>query len=138
MKEEYENVQIHEEFFYNKNENAYVVSVSDGYVNHIAGREIIQLKNNTIPKGLVPLEKLFDDNDVAKNPRVTPNEAEVDDFNIGTEKYPKFVKLSQSLSFENREKYLELMRQFSDVFSWSYEDMKVYDKDIIQHTTTIK
>jgi hypothetical protein len=34
----------------------------------------------------VPLEKLFDDNDVAKNPRVTPNEVEVDDFNIGTDK----------------------------------------------------
>jgi hypothetical protein len=30
------------------------------------------------------------------------------------------------------------MRQFSDVFSWSYEDMKVYDKGIIQHTIPIK
>jgi hypothetical protein len=30
------------------------------------------------------------------------------------------------------------MRQFSDVFSWSYEDLKVYDKSIIQHTIPIK
>jgi hypothetical protein len=86
----------------------------------------------------VPLEKLFDENDVAKNPRVSPNESEVDDFNIGTDKEPKIVKLSNSLSSENRKKYLELMRQFSDVFSWSYEDLKVYDKGIIQHTIPIK
>jgi hypothetical protein len=59
---------------------------------------------------------LFDENDVAKNPRVSPNEGEVDDFNIGTNKEPKIVKLSKSLSSEKRKKYLELMRQFSDVF----------------------
>jgi hypothetical protein len=96
------------------------------------------LKNNTIPKGLVPLEILFDNIDVDKNLRVTPNEAEVDDFNIGTDKEPKFFKLSKSLSFENKDKYLELIRQFSDVFAWSYEDIKVYDKSIIQHTIPIK
>ena len=90
-------------------------------MNQIAGRDIIQLKNNTIPKGLVPLEKLFDENDEAKNPRVSPNESEVDEFNIGTDKESKIVKLSKSLSSENKEKYLELMRQLSDVFSWSYE-----------------
>jgi hypothetical protein len=68
------------------------------------------LKNNKIVKGLVPLEKLFDENDVAKNPRVTPNEAQVDDFNIWTNKEPTFVNFSKSLTPENRNKYLELMR----------------------------
>jgi hypothetical protein len=52
-----------------KMEMKFFVSISNGYVNHIAGREIIQLKNNITPKGIVPLEKFFDDNDVAKNPR---------------------------------------------------------------------
>jgi len=135
MKEEYEKVQIDEEFFY---ENRNVFLALDGYVNQIAGRDIIQLKINTIPKFFVPLEKLFDDNDVAKIPMVIPNEVEVDDFNIGIEKEPRFIKLSKSLSFEDREKYLELMRQYSDVFSWKYEDLKVYDKGIIQHTIPIK
>jgi hypothetical protein len=81
---------------------------------------------------------LFIENDVAKIPRVIPNSSEVDDFHIGTNKEPKIVKLSKSLSFENRKKYLELMRQFFDVFSWSYEDIKVYDKGTIQHTILIK
>jgi hypothetical protein len=137
-KEEYENVQIDEEFFYDEDENANPLSVSDGYVNHIVGREIIQLKNNTIPKGLVPLEKSFDENDMDKSPRVSPNESEVDEFNIGTIKEPKIFKLYKSLSSKHRKKYIELMRQFSDVFAWSYEDLKVYDKGIIHHTIPIK
>lgn len=29
---------------------------------HLGGKEIIQLKNNSFPKGLVPLEELFDNN----------------------------------------------------------------------------
>ena len=34
------------------------------YENMIAGKEIIDLKTNNIPRGLVPLERLFDNNDV--------------------------------------------------------------------------
>lgn len=34
----------------------------------IADHDIIQLSNNFIPKGLIPLEKLFDYNDVPRNP----------------------------------------------------------------------
>ena len=86
----------------------------------------------------MPLEKLFDENNEAKNPRASPNESEVDEFNIVIDKEPKIVKLSKSLSLENKNKYIELMRQFSDVFAWSYEDLKVYDKGIIQHTIAIK
>ena len=42
-------------------------SENDGktsYENLIASQEIIDLKTNHIPKGLVPLEMLFDNNDV--------------------------------------------------------------------------
>lgn len=42
-------------------------------LNQIAEKNIIQLSTNSIPKGLVPLEELFDNNDVAKNPGVKPN-----------------------------------------------------------------
>jgi hypothetical protein len=43
------------------------------------GRDILQLKNNIIPKGLVPLEKFFDENDVDRNPKITENEKDVKD-----------------------------------------------------------
>jgi hypothetical protein len=52
----------------------------DGYFeNHIVGRDIVQLKSNIIPKGLVAFEKLFDNNDVARSPKITINEGDVED-----------------------------------------------------------
>ena len=43
------------------------------YVNNICGKEILQLKVNSILSGLTILEKLFDRNDVAKYPQLVPN-----------------------------------------------------------------
>jgi hypothetical protein len=34
----------------------------------IGRHDIIQLPNNQIPRGLVPLEKIFDQNDIPLNP----------------------------------------------------------------------
>jgi hypothetical protein len=83
---------------------------SQDYHNVIVGKEIIQLKNNCIPKGLVPLENILYNNDVAKNPKVTPNEGEVEDCNIGIEKEIGLIKLSKTLTPENKERYLRLMK----------------------------
>ena len=38
----------------------------------LGGKDIIQLKNNFIPRGLIPLDFFFDQNDVAKDPKVKP------------------------------------------------------------------
>jgi len=67
-----------------------------------------------------------------------PTEKGVEDVNIGTADQPKFVKLSKTLSPEAKEKYVKLLSEFSDVFAWDYSDLKVYDKNIIQHTIPIK
>jgi hypothetical protein len=45
---------------------------------------ILQLKNNVLPRGLVPLEDLFDFNDVSKKPKIEARGKEVEDCNIGT------------------------------------------------------
>jgi hypothetical protein len=53
----------------------------------------VQLKNNVIPKGLVPLENHFDNNEVARNPKITANDEDIEDCNIGTQDDPKIIKL---------------------------------------------
>ena len=53
-------------------------------LNQIEDNDIIQLSTNSIHKGLIPLEELFDNNDVAKSPGVKTNIEEVEDINIGT------------------------------------------------------
>jgi len=42
------------------------------------------------------------------------------------------------LSPEVKAQYVRLLSEFSDVFAWDYLYLKVYDKDIIQHTIPIK
>jgi hypothetical protein len=59
--------------------------------------DVLQLKSNVLPRGLVPLEDLFDFNDVAKKPKIEAHGQEVEDCNIGTEEKPRIVKLSKSL-----------------------------------------
>ena len=112
--EEFVNTQIDEENQIEQIPPIVVETIStsnkEGYLNVFVGKDIIQLKNNSIPKGLVPLEDLFDKNDVAKNPKVTPNSEEVEDFNIGIDVEPKMIKLSKALDSENRQKYLTLMK----------------------------
>ena len=98
----------------------------------------MHLKNNSIPKGLIPLENLFDENDVGRNMKVIPNNDEMEDYNIGTDADPKIIKLSKALDSGNRKKYTTLMKDFSDVFAWSYEYIKECDNSIIQHTIPIK
>ena len=131
MSQEFENCAIDEE--------EVVDQAKEGpFINSIVDHEIMQLKNNCIPKGLVPLEKLFDNNDVAKSPGVKPSHKDVEDVNIGTEQEPKQVKISKKLPVEVKRKYVDLLKKYSDVFAWSYDDLKVYDTSVIKHTTPLK
>lgn len=53
------------------------------------------MKENNIPRNLVPLEELFDLDDVSKKPTLVPIEKGVEDVNIGATDKPKMVKLSK-------------------------------------------
>ena len=64
--------------------------------------------------------------------------AEVEECNIGSELKPKMIKLSKTLPAHIKIKYIELFKEFSDVFAWSYEDLKSYDTEIIQHKIPLK
>ena len=63
-----------------------------------ANSEVIQLKNNCIPKGLIPLENFYDQNDVVKSPNMKHDDEEVESCNLGTPENPKLIKLSKILS----------------------------------------
>lgn len=100
--------------------------------------EVLQLKDNVTPKGLIPLEELSDQDDVAQKPSLTPIEKGVEDVNIGSIENPKMVKFPKDFPTKVKEKYISLLSSFIDVFSWDYADLKTYDKSIIQHIILIK
>ena len=48
------------------------------------------------------------------------------------------MKLSKKLPTKEKEGYVNLMKKYTDVFAWSYDDLKEYETSIIQHTIPIK
>jgi len=103
-----------------------------------AEAKLIELKDNFLPTGLTPLEDIFDSNDIPTKLKMQPLNAEIEECNIGTIENPKMIKLSKSLPTDQKLKYIELFKEFQDVFAWSYEDLKSYDTSVIQHTIPFK
>ncbi|GMP89294.1 hypothetical protein CsSME_00040933 [Camellia sinensis var. sinensis] len=64
---------------------------------------------------------------------VKPLVDEIVAINVGTEKDPHLVQIGSTLSSEEREHLVTLLKDFKDVFAWSYEDMPGIDPEIVQH-----
>ena len=99
--------------------------------NETTGHKIIELKSNFIPKGLVPLERIFSKDDTPLKPAMQSSKENVMYCNIGTKEHPRIVNISKALSVEQRERYIKLLKEYVDIFGWSYEDLKTYDTSII-------
>ena len=53
--------------------------------------------------------------------------------NLGTEEAKKEVKIGTSLSASTRKELIDLLKEYVDVFAWSYQDMLGLDTDIMVH-----
>jgi hypothetical protein len=92
---------------------------------------MLVLKNNQIPKVLIPMERLFNQDDIPSRCTLQPQPKEVEDYDIGTNENPWLVKLSKYLSPENKSKYAEFLRKYKYIFGWSYDEFRTYDTAII-------
>ena len=81
-----------------------------------AEAKVIELKDNFLPTGLTPLEDIFDSNDIPSKPKMQPLNAAIEDCNIGTIENPKMIKLSKTLPPDQKPKYIDLFKEFQDVF----------------------
>jgi hypothetical protein len=88
---------------------------ADIFLNKIANHHIVQLPSNHIPKGLVPLEILFEINDVVIKVKGSTENVDVNECNLGIEEDPTYVKLFRSLSKEQRVEYVKLVKEFVNV-----------------------
>jgi len=113
-------------------------NVECSFEEKIIGRKILQLKSNFIPRGLAPLEQLFDQNGIPTKPTVPPKEEKVKEHNLGTPSDHQMIRLSKDLPEEQKHRYIELFREFKDVFTWKYEDLNTYDTSIIPVSYNIR
>ena len=104
----------------------------------IADHKIVELKGNFIPKGLLPLERLFSKDDTLLKPTLHTTEENIIYYNIGSEYEPKMIRMSKSLSEKEKKKYISLLKEFVDIFAWSYQDLRTYDTSIIQNKIPLK
>jgi hypothetical protein len=108
------------------------------FQDNIANHRMLILKNNQIPKGLIPLEILFNHDDIPLKSTLHPQREEVEDCDIGTKETPRLVKVSKYLPPDIKSKYDEFLKQYKDVFSWSYDELRTYDTTIIEHKIPLK
>ena len=73
-----------------------------------------------------------------KKPTIEHADSDVEECNIGTKDQPKMIKLARSLPSDIKKKCIDLFKDFVDVFSWSYQDLKAYDTEIIQHKIPLR
>ena len=101
----------------------------------------VELKfGNFIPEGIKNLEWMFDlDNKFRKpaNVKTHSSSLQFELINLGTEAEPKYVNLGKCCSPGERSKF-SIFKQYKDVFAWTYEELKTYDTNIIQHVILIK
>lgn len=63
---------------------------------------------------------------------------QVEDCNIGLEEEPQKIRFSKGVPPQYRHRYLGLFKTYKDVFAWSYDDLKPFDTNIIQHNIPMK
>jgi len=126
--DEYENQEIDFQAF---------VETIDGKET-LVGKEIIQLRTNKIPRGLVALERAFDSKDKLVTRTSPTNKEDLEEINLGTSQAPQKVYIGKQLKPHIRSMRIALLKKYKHVCAWSYEDLKAYREDLFQHEIPLK
>jgi hypothetical protein len=91
---------------------------------------------NSIPKFVVRLDKFYDLHDKFRgvvNFKMNSSTLLYETINLGTQDNPQNINLGKECSEQERSAFIKLFKEFQDVFSWTYDDLKTFDPNIIQH-----
>ncbi|XP_052725995.1 uncharacterized protein LOC128194433 [Vigna angularis] len=69
---------------------------------------------------------------------IKPHQEEIEILNLGEEDEMKEVRIDTTMKEEVKVKLQALLKEFKDVFAWSYNDMPGLDTDIVQHKLPLK
>ena len=69
---------------------------------------------------------------------IKPYKEPLEVVNLGSEEDPKEVKIGASLNPDVKSELIELLKEYVDIFAWSYQDMPGLDTDIVEHHLPLK
>ena len=64
---------------------------------------------------------------------IQPHEEPVESVSLGTEEDKKEVKIGVNLEPSVKQRLIQMLRDYVEIFAWSYEDMPRLDTDIMVH-----
>ena len=67
-----------------------------------------------------------------------PHQEVTEAINLGTEKERRKVKIETTLSPTIKERLIDMLQEYSDVFAWSNQDMLGLDTDIVVHRLPLR
>ncbi|KAH9296663.1 hypothetical protein KI387_044243 [Taxus chinensis] len=97
------------------------------------GDQVVQLRTNKLPKGLVTLESIFNPND-----RFRKEKANIQVKREDSEPIPvgegRTLRIGKVATEQEKSDFIQLCQEFPDVFAWSYEDLRGFNPKLAQHT----
>ena len=63
---------------------------------------------------------------------------ELKQVNLGTEQDPRPIFISAYLTLEEEKSYLDLLKEYRDVFAWSYKEMPGLDLKVAVHHLAVR
>jgi len=92
-----------------------------------------------VPRKVVSYECFFDrDDGCKKEEEKSLKNGEHIEINIGSTKDPKMIKVGKNTPKEERDQIVKLLKEYRDVLAFSYDELKFYSEDVLQHTIPLK
>ncbi|RDY07147.1 hypothetical protein CR513_08779, partial [Mucuna pruriens] len=68
-----------------------------------------------------------------ERPKFQPCFEELKSINLGNDMEKREVKVDKQMPLELQASLVELLREYTDMFAWSYQDMPGLDRAIVKH-----
>jgi hypothetical protein len=116
-------------------------AVIDEHMHDDNLRDFTVIKDPRTPESVVRLEKFYDLQDKFKklvNYKTNSSSLSYEKVNLETKDNLQCINLGVGCSEQEKDAFIKLFKEFKDVFAWTYDDLKTFNPNIIQHVIPLK
>ena len=92
--------------------------------------------SNIISKSIINLENFYNLQDKFRqttNCKTQSSTLNYTTVNLGTKQDPCFINLGVHCSYDEKISFIKLCKEFKDIFSWTYDELRNFDTIIMHH-----